>query len=79
MVGLLSNPLTYSSGVNARSAPGVIYTCLYNYNNAHRLCLKQLVDLEVFRSFSGYFKPLLGPDGGFTSETVAETAMAINL
>ena len=33
--------------------------------------LKKLLYLELSRSSNGDFKPLLGPDGGFTSETAA--------
>jgi hypothetical protein len=46
----------------------------YFYNHARRLRLDKLLYryLELSRSPSGYFfKPLLGPDGGFTSETAA--------
>jgi hypothetical protein len=39
------------------------------YNHAHRLRLEKLSYIEVSRSPSGYFKPLLDPDGGFNSET----------
>jgi hypothetical protein len=49
--------------------PGVFYT--YFYNHARRLRLEKLLYIDPFRSSSGYFKPLLGPDGGFASETAA--------
>jgi hypothetical protein len=47
------------------------YFAIYFYNHAHHeklLCL----ELPRFpRSSNGYFKPLLDPGGGFTSETTA--------
>ena len=48
---------------------GVFYT--YFYNPAHRLRLEKLLYLELSRSSNGFFKPLLDPGGGFTSETAA--------
>ena len=49
-------------------APGAFYT--YFYNHAHRLRLEKPLFLELPRSSGGYFKPPLGPGGGFTSGTV---------
>jgi hypothetical protein len=45
--------------------PGVFYT--YFYNHGHRLRLEKLLYIELPRSSSGYFKPLLDPGGGFTT------------
>ena len=53
----------------SRGPPGVFGT--YFYNHAHRPRLEKLLHLELSRSPSGYFKALLDPDGGFTSETAA--------
>jgi hypothetical protein len=50
-------------------APGVFYT--YFYNHARRLRLEKLSYIELSRSSDRYFKPLLDPDGGFTSLTTA--------
>jgi hypothetical protein len=47
--------------------PGVFYT--YFYNHDRRLRLEKLLYIEPSRSPTGFFKPLLGPDDGFTSET----------
>jgi hypothetical protein len=47
--------------------PGVFYT--YFYNHAHRLRLEKLLYLELSRSPNGFFKVILDPGGGFTSET----------
>ena len=55
------------SGLDPLRAPGVFYT--YFYNHAHRLRLEKLLHLEPSRSSNGFFKPLLDPDDGFTSET----------
>ena len=49
--------------------PGVFYT--YFYNHARRLRLEKLLCLGLSRSSNGFFKPLLDPGGGFTSETAA--------
>jgi hypothetical protein len=49
-------------------APQLLYTYFYNHD-AHRLRLEKLLYLEPSRSSNGFFKPLLGPDGGFRSET----------
>ena len=48
---------------------------LYFYNHARRLRLKKLLYLEVglSRSSNGFFKPLLGPGGGFAPETETAT------
>jgi hypothetical protein len=43
----------------------------YFYNHAHRLLLAKLLYIELSRSFNRYFKPLLDPGGGFTSEAAA--------
>jgi hypothetical protein len=50
-------------------APGVFYK--YFYNHAHRFRLEKLLYIELSRSSSGYFKPILDPGGGFTSENAA--------
>jgi hypothetical protein len=55
------------SGFNSSWTPGVFYTC--SYNHARRLRLEKLLYIELSRSSDGYFKPLLNPGGGFTSET----------
>jgi hypothetical protein len=48
------------------------FFCTYFYNHAHRLCLENyILHIELPRSSNGYFKPLLDPGGGFTSETAA--------
>ena len=46
---------------------GVFYT--YFHNHAHRIRLEKLLYLELSRSPNGFFKALLDPGGGFTSET----------
>jgi hypothetical protein len=51
----------------SRGTPGVFYT--YFYNHARRLRLGKPLYLELSRSCSGFFKPLLDPGGGFNSET----------
>ena len=56
----------YISGVDSFSTPQLFYT--YFYNHAHRLRLEKLLYLELSRSSNGFFKPLLDPGGGFTSE-----------
>jgi hypothetical protein len=51
---------------NVESSPlghGVFYT--YFYNHVHRLRLEKLLHLELSKSSSGYFKPLLDPGGGY--------------
>ena len=58
---------TYVSELNSSLTPGVFYT--YFYNRAHRPRLEKILYIELFRSSSGYFKPLLDPGGGFASET----------
>jgi hypothetical protein len=50
--------------------PGVFYK--YFYNHARRLRLEKLLYLELSRSSNGFFKVLLGPGGGFTSETAVQ-------
>jgi hypothetical protein len=57
-----------ASHLHSRPAPGVFYKYFYN---ARRLRLKKLLYLELSRNSNGYFKPLLDPGGGFTSETAA--------
>ena len=57
----------YISPFHSRGTPGVFYT--YFYNHAYCLRLEKLLYLELSRSSSGRFKPLLDPGGGFTSET----------
>ena len=57
----------YQSPVSSWT-PGVFYT--YFYNHSRRLRLEKLLYLELPRSPSEYFKPLLDPGGGFRSETL---------
>jgi hypothetical protein len=63
----------YISGFDQVWPPQLFYTYTYFYNHAHahRLRLEKLLHLELSssRSSNGFFKPLLDPDGGFTSET----------
>ena len=47
--------------------------CTYFYNYARRLRLEKLLWIELSRSSNGYFKPLLDPGGGFTSETAGQS------
>jgi hypothetical protein len=57
----------YLSRPNSSPTPGVFYP--YFYNRARRLHLGKLLYLELYcKSPTGYFKPLLVPGGGFTSE-----------
>jgi hypothetical protein len=42
--------------------------CLYNRAYRFRLEIKKLLHIELSRSFSGYFKQLLNPGGGFASD-----------
>jgi hypothetical protein len=55
------------SDIDKVCTPQLFYT--YFYNHAHRLRLEKLSYLELSRSSNGFLKPLLDPDGGFTSET----------
>jgi hypothetical protein len=57
------------SGLDPVRAPQLFYK--HSYNHAHRLRLEKLLYryLELSRSPNGFLKPLLDPDGGFTSET----------
>lgn len=57
----------YVSPFDSSWTPGVFYTCFYNH--ARRLHLEKLLYLELSRSSNGFFKVLLDPGGGFTSET----------
>jgi hypothetical protein len=57
----------YTSPPDSSWTPGVFYT--YFYNHAHRLRLEKILYLELSRSPNGFFKALLDPGGGFTSET----------
>jgi hypothetical protein len=41
----------------------------YFYNHAHHLRLEKLLYIELSRSPNRFFKPLLDPGDGFTSET----------
>jgi hypothetical protein len=66
---LLMDIHTYIIIVNSNWTPGAFYTCFYNH--AHRLRLEKLLYIELSRCSNGYFKPLLDPGGGFTSETAA--------
>jgi hypothetical protein len=59
----------YISPFHSRGTPGAFYTYFYNY--AHRLRLEKLLYLELSTSPNGFFKVLLDPGGGFTSETAA--------
>jgi hypothetical protein len=54
---------------------GVFHTC--SYNHAHRLRLGELLYVELSRSFTGQFKPLLGPGGGCASETAARSRCTV--
>jgi hypothetical protein len=54
-------------GLDLVSTPGVFYTYFYNY--ARRLRLEKLLYVELSRSSSRYFKPLLDPGNCFASET----------
>jgi hypothetical protein len=60
--------------------PRLFYTCFYNH--ARRLRLEKLLCLEVSTAtvevLTDCFKPLLGPDGGFTSETAARRFRMLN-
>jgi hypothetical protein len=47
----------------------VFYTYFYNHARRHRLEKLLYIEQSISRSPSGYFKPLLDPGGGFTSET----------
>jgi hypothetical protein len=42
------------------------------YNHARRPRLEKVSHLELLRSPSDFFKPLLDPDGRFASETAVE-------
>jgi hypothetical protein len=64
---LTSYCTTYISGLDFVPTPQLFYT--YFYNQACRLCLEKQLYIELSRSSSGLFKPLLDPGGGFTSET----------
>jgi hypothetical protein len=55
------------SGLDGVCTPQLFYT--YCYNHAHRLRLEKLLCLEPSRSSNEFFKPLLDPGDGFTSET----------
>jgi hypothetical protein len=68
--------LAHVNGVYSRYTPGVFYT--YFYNHAHRLRLEKLLSIELSRSSNGFFKPLLDPGGGFTSETAARRFQKLN-
>jgi hypothetical protein len=58
----------YQAGeLDLASTPQPFYTC--SYNHAHRLRLGRLLYIELSRISNGFFKPLLDPGGGFTSET----------
>jgi hypothetical protein len=59
--------ISVACGVSSSSTSGVFYTRFYNH--AHCLRLEKLLYIELSRSPSGYFKPLLDPGGGFRSET----------
>jgi hypothetical protein len=62
-----SSPCDFSHRHSSRT-PAVFYTC--SYDHALRLRLEKLLCLELPRSPNGFFQVLLGPGGGFTSETV---------
>jgi hypothetical protein len=58
------------SGQDLVSAPQLFYTySIYFYNHARRLRLEKILYLELSRSSNGFEKTLLGPYGGFRSET----------
>jgi hypothetical protein len=65
----LLHALSYVNDLHStfKLPPGVFYT--YFYNHARRLRLEKLLYMELFRSSSGCFKPLLDPGGRFRSET----------
>jgi hypothetical protein len=58
------------SGFDQVPTPQLFYTCFYNH--AHRLRREKLLYIELSRSSNGFFKPLLDPDDGFTSETAEQ-------
>jgi hypothetical protein len=57
----------YTSDSDEVSTPQLFYT--YFYNHAHRARLEKLLYIELSRSSNGFFKPLLDPGDGSTSET----------
>jgi hypothetical protein len=65
-IALLCSVIYIYQRLSFKLAPGVFYT--YFYNHVRRLRLEKLLYIELSRSPNGYFKPLLGPGGGFTSE-----------
>jgi hypothetical protein len=67
--GSIALPGTDTSPRVSSSTPGILYT--HFYNHAHRLRLEKLLYLELSRSPNGFFKVLLDPGRGFTSETAA--------
>ena len=67
--GMLRGACMYVSPPVSSGTPGVFYP--YFYNHARRLRLKKLLCLVLSRISNGYFKSLLDPGGGFTSETAA--------
>jgi hypothetical protein len=48
--------------------PPGYFTHISIYSHARRLHLEKLLYTELSRSSYGFFKPLLDPGGGFTSE-----------
>jgi hypothetical protein len=66
---ILPVPIFQVGPLDSSGPPGVFYK--YFYNHAHRPRLEKLFYIELSRSSSGYFKPLLDPGGGFNSETAA--------
>jgi hypothetical protein len=59
----------YTSVTYIWFGPPSYFTHIYFYNHARRLRLEKLLYLELPRNSNGFLKPLLDPDGGFTSET----------
>ena len=59
-------PISDFSDLEQVWAPQLFYTCFYNH--ARHLRLEKLLHLELPISSSGFLKPLLDPDGGFTSD-----------
>jgi hypothetical protein len=50
----------------------------YSYIHAHRLRLEKLLYLGLSRTYNGFLKPLLDPDGGFNSETAERRFRNLN-
>jgi hypothetical protein len=59
----------YISPRDSSPTPGICYT--HPHNHARLLRLEKLLYLELPRNSNGFFKPLLDPGGGLTTETAA--------